>query len=187
MLKWIIGGLVAAAIGYAYYVANYVGAFKPVEIKQILGQTFYLLGKTHIGPYHKIVSSIESVESWAKSKNLDCAQTFGLYLDDPTNVEEARLQSFGGCVLTEEKFDDFKNKKSPDQIIPQDFELREFASTSFIQADFSGSPGIGPLKVYPKIQDYIQDHQLKSLGKVLERYTLIPGSPMTTTYFFSVE
>lgn len=177
MFKWIIGGIVAALIGYSSYLAVYLGAFRPVVIEEVSQKTFILLGSEHIGPYHKIVPVIEKVETWAKQNQVDCTETFGLYLDNPKDLDEARLRSFGGCLL----------RSAAPTNLPKEFEVREFSAEKFIQAKFEGSPGIGPLKVYPKVTDFMTEKNLKSAGQVLEVYKVISQKEMTTTYFFATE
>jgi AraC family transcriptional regulator len=55
-----------------------------------------------------------------------------------------------------------------------------------VQAVFDGSPGIGPIKIYPKAETYMKDHQLAMDGAVIEIYVIHSQKAMTTTYLFPI-
>jgi effector-binding domain-containing protein len=175
-MKWIVGGILAAIVGFVVYLTTYLGVYKTVQLSDGTAETMTLLGKEHVGPYHKIVPVIQEVEAWAKKNNIDCTRSFGLYLDDAENVEESRLKSFGGCVID--------GATLPPH--PEDFSVRMFSAPHFVKALFEGSPGIGPFKVYPKAAAYIQAKGFESLPSVLEIYIVHSEKAMTTTYYFPV-
>lgn len=201
MIKYVLSGLFVAIAVFVYRTASYVGAFKDVAITVSEEPAKNLVFKTHIGAYHKIVPVIESVEAWAREHKIDCRLSFGEYLDNPDIAEEDRLKSHGGCVVPE----------LPKEL-PKDFESKILPAQKFVKAVFDGSPGIGPLKVYPKVQSYAHEHNLKLKGTVLEVYeihdeihdqTMSENKPlepqkaeegaeklpvkMTTTYYFFLE
>lgn len=180
MIKWgVLTVFVTIAAGL-FYVANYTGYFRSVTIlESTSGGPFRLLYKDHLGPYHKIVPVIEEVETWAKSKGIDCSLSFGLYLDDPKDVEQVRLKSRGGCILA-------KGQPDPTEL-PEDFKLQTYPeeATDFVIAEFTGSPGIGPFKVYPAVLEHIQQKRLALQGwNVLEVYEIQGPTSMKTTYYF---
>lgn len=176
-MKWIVGGVLAAVLGFVVYLLLYLGAFRTVQISDGPVQAMTLIGKEHVGPYHKIVPVIQEVETWAKSVGLDCTRSFGLYLDNPEEVDEPRLKSFGGCVLADAKVPE----------LPEGFSVRVLSAPHFVKALFEGSPGIGPFKVYPKVQAYIRAKGFEPLPSVLEVYIVHSAKEMTTTYYFPVE
>lgn len=175
-MKYILVFIIAAIISFGVYLATYLGAFKGVAISQAAQGPFKIVYIEHLGPYHKINKEIEIVEKYFKSKGLTCGRTFGEYLDDPQTVEEARLRAKAGCIIETIPSD-----------LPADFKAGILAESNYVMAIFTGSPGIGPIKVYPKVNEFMQEHNLKQEGAVIEIYeihSITEKSAMTTTYLF---
>lgn len=166
-------------ISFGGYLSYYLGAFKSVEVQEEMRGPYIMLYKVHLGPYHKITAAIGEVEDWAKTQNIDCRLSFGRYFDKPTEQEEARLKSHGGCIVS----------KMPENI-PAQFQIQELPADKYVTAVFTGSPGIGPMKVYPKADEYMKAHNLASNGPVIEVYEIhdfAKNNAMTTTYLFPVK
>lgn len=177
MFRALLIAIPVALVLMIAHLATHLGAFKPVELSEQTGPALILLGVSHIGPYHKMNDQIKSVEDWAKSQNIDCRLSFGEYFDDPALVEEARLRSRGGCIVSE----------APNNI-PNNFEVQQYpADRRYILAVFTGSPAIGPYKVYNKVEEYRLEKRLKSAGSPIEVYEVHNEKEMTTTYYFPVE
>lgn len=174
-LRRIILGLVAAAALLVAYLFMHLGVSKPVLISLEKRGPYEFLFKNHLGAYHKIVGVIQDVEKWAAERNLSCPQTFGEYLDDPQGVDEDRLRSHGGCILK-------ARLDSP----PPDMQTQSRPERLYAVGRFEGSPAIGPLKVYPKIRQFLIEHRLTSASPVIEIYT-VNGSGMTTEYLFAID
>ena len=173
-ISYFVLPLLIALIAYAAHVLNYVGAFKPVLISEKNAGPFLMIYKDHSGPYHKIVPVIEEVEQWAKAHGLDCKLSFGEYLDNPDVTEEGRLRSHGGCLVSE-----FPTN------LPEGFKTQTIPEKNYVTAIFEGSPGIGPLKVYPKVFNYFEENRLKRSDSVIEVYEVRGSESMVTTYYFS--
>lgn len=187
MLKHTLYAFSLGFILFFLYLFQYTGAFKSVVVDQDERGPYTVIYKTHLGPYHKIVSTIEEVEKWAQANNLKCRLSFGEYFDDPRAVEEGRLNSRGGCLidpLVENEKNILEKLKST---LPQDFKIAEIEKTKAVVALFSGAPGIGPLKVYPKATDYIAEHRLTPKGSVIEIYEVFDKRSMQTTYIWPVK
>ncbi len=165
--------LILCLIGY---LAFYLGAFKPVVIDMGEFGPFHLVYKKHVGAYHKIVPVIEDVERWVKSQNEPCKLSFGEYFDDPKSVEQERLRSNGGCIVS-----------TPMAQLAPDIEQKDLAKQFFIRAQFDGSPAIGPYKVYLKANDLMAEKGLIPNGPVYEVYEILPDQKMKTVYYFSVK
>lgn len=176
-VRYLLLPLFFAIVIYVCYLFYYVGALKPVVISEKNSGPFVVLYKEHVGPYHKIVPVIEAVEKWAKENSLDCHLTFGLYLDNPGEIEEGRLRSRGGCLLSE----------APQIPVPQDFQIQTIENRDYVTAVFEGSPGIGPMKVYPKVADYFSERRLQQESPVMEVYEVHSEQAMTTTYYFPIK
>lgn len=183
MLKHLLFSVLLGIMALLGYVAWHVGYFKPVEVSLLEeARTFRLVGQIHEGPYHHIVGKIQEVETWAADNNISCSKSFGLYLDNPAEVEQERLRSFGGCLL-----ESSDKVIAPELLLPK-MEIHQWGGTQLVQAYFEGSPGIGPFKVYPKATQFMQGRQLTPASSVLEVYHILEdGKAMQTHYYFVVE
>jgi hypothetical protein len=165
--------VVAVLVGTLLY---RLGAFKPVTITEGIRGPSKVVYKHHVGAYHKIVPVIEEVEKWAKANGEPCLFAFGEYYDDPDKVAEDRLRSNGGCIVLKE----WKTG------LPDAFKYREIPNHWFVIAQFDGAPSIGPMKVYPKVQDYLDEHHFSQTGPTYELYQVLPNAQVHTTYLFPV-
>ena len=171
--------VVVASLSFGIFLANYLGAFKDVEITRAAHGPYKTVYLEHMGPYHKVNKVIEKVEKLMQTKGYVCGRTFGEYLDNPREVDEARLRARVGCLVETVPTD-----------LPEDYKSGEIAASNYVVAVFTGSPGIGPLKVYPRVNDYMAEHALKNSGPAVEIYeihSITEKNAMTTTYLFPVE
>ncbi len=175
MIKYFVAFSLFALLGFFITVAIYLGVFKEVEISEKALPPTALVYKMHIGPYHKINSAIMEVEKWAKENNITCLQTFGEYLSDPEEVDEANLRSHAGCVVEKE----IEN-------LPNKWASRTVQFFKSIEAVFKGSPAVGPFKVYPKVDEYAKEKKLELLSFVFEFYE-VHESDMRTRYIFPIK
>lgn len=175
MLKWVLGLLLAFVLAFAVRLISHLGIFRPVEIETGVRPAMGLLYKDHIGPYHKINSAISAVETWAKENKIDCSLTFGEYFDDPGAIEEVRLRSRGGCVLS----------AKPIQF-PSDFKYEDSPESRAVVAKFSGAPSIGPYRVYNNVTEYMTDARMTGNGPSREVYQILSDNQINTTYYFPI-
>lgn len=173
ILRQFLLAVVLVVITLGIWLANYLGAFKGVDISETERGPLKMIYKDHIGSYHKVVTEIEEVETWAKAHSIDCTESFGEYIDDANLVEEGRLRSRGGCLVKEFPTD-----------LPADIKTREVPLRKYVVATFDGSPGIGPMKVYPKAETYMRESHQTMDGAVIEVYVIHSEKAMTTTYLF---
>jgi AraC family transcriptional regulator len=179
MFKKLVFLLVSCLVVFIVTLFYRLGGHKSVSIERIENpQPIALLGHSHIGPYHKINTVITMVESWANQHNLPCLRSFGEYYDDPRTKDEARLRSFGGCVL--DGIESLSLSEKP----PEGFEIKTLPIGSYVVAKFEGSPSIGPMKVYPKVQKWLDEQGLIMDGSVIEMYTIKGDRDALTEYFF---
>lgn len=169
----VMGSLITGTV----YLLIRNGAFLPVQITVASKPGLILVGKTHIGPYHQVLSSIQEVETWAKAENLGCTTSFGEYIDDPNVVEVARLRSFVGCVL----------ERTPEVTLPEGFKVVTKEPGRYVESVFRGSPALGPYKVYGKAADFMKENQLTPRGAVIEQYRMEEDGSLTTLFWFPVQ
>ncbi len=187
MIKHTIFALAIGLLIFFLYLFQYTGAFKSVSVQIDQRGPYVVIYKKHVGAYHKIVSIIQEVEKWSKSQGLKCRLSFGEYFDDPGLVEEGRLHSRGGCIVDplveNEKVIIEKIRNS----VPKDFMVDIIPETKAVVALFSGAPGIGPLKVYPKAEKFIMENKLQKKDSVIEIYEIFDAKSMQTTYVWPVK
>jgi effector-binding domain-containing protein len=178
-MRLILFFMLVVVASFSGYLAHYLGAFKYVTVQTEDRGPYTMIYKVHNGPYHKITAAIGEVEDWAKTQGLDCRLSFGQYLDNPEQQEEARLRSHGGCIVSQKPAS-----------VPEQFQMQELPTRKYVTAVFEGSPGIGPMKVYPKAAEYMKEHNLTQDGAVIEIYEIhdfAKKNAMTTNYLFPVK
>ncbi|MFN3697984.1 MAG: hypothetical protein ACK4VO_11135 [Pseudobdellovibrio sp.] len=186
MIKHTIFAIAIGMLIFFLYLMQYTGAFKPITIGLDKRGPYTLIYKEHTGAYHKIVSEIEAVEKWARENKLKCRLSFGEYFDNPKAVEEGRLRSRGGCLIDPNNADESKIFDELKTKLPDGFKSDTFNETQAIVALFSGSPGIGPLKVYPKADSFSQENKIKRKGSVFEIYEIFDQTSMQTIYIWPI-
>lgn len=179
-MRFILGTIALIFISGIFWGSYNLGVFKPVLFTQEEVGPFYLVGKKHFGAYYEISPLITEIETWAQQNGISCLETFGLYTDDPAIVENERLRSFGGCLLTEVEWQKISTLK-----LPENFETTIFERKKFLVGKFDGSPWIGPYKVYSKANDIIASENQSEFFPVLEVYKT-DRITIQTTYFFPI-
>ena len=172
-IRYLIFGILGIIIAFAISLMNYLGVFKPVEFTESVKGPYQIISKDYVGPYHKIVSVIQEVESWAKKNGFDCIQSFGVYLNNPDATEEARLRSYGGCIVDHQPTD-----------LPEGFKYSVIPEQKYLMAKFEGSPAIGPFKVYSKAEKMLPQKSIPFQKGVMEIYIVKSEKEMTTYYLF---
>lgn len=173
MIKWILLAVASTAVSLSVYLYMHLGLAKPVDITTEDAGPFVFLFKEHMGAYHEIGKVITEVERWAIAQNQPCSKTFGEYLDDPSLVDQDRLRSLGGCIVP----------VKPEVPLPEGFSVKEMPRQQFVVARFSGSPAVGPFKVYPKVHSFFAEKRIKAPTSNLEIYT-VNGQQVNTEYLF---
>ena len=135
----------------------------------------FALYTPHLGEYHKVDRSISKVEDWAKANAIDCSLTFGEYMDHPKEVEAKKLRSNVGCLL-----------ETNDGLADHPFKTKFFDRRQVLLVDFTGSPAVGPLKVYPKVEKFIEANNLRLVHSPIEAYRKIEEGRYHITYIFSI-
>lgn len=175
-MRWAVLGTVALIAAIALGVYIYVGGYKPVVTEIADVGPMKVVYKENLGAYHKIMTVLNEVETWAKENGEACKLTFGEYLDNPKIVAEDRLRSNGGCVV----------EKTWNTGLPTGFIYREIPRRLYLTAVFEGAPSIGPLKVYPKADSIMQREGHKPNGAVIETYEILSPKAVETRYYFPI-
>lgn len=174
----ITAAIFAVIIGVMIY---RTGIYKDVTITPGQQGPYILVYKEHFGEYHKIVPTIESVEILMRESGLPCPLAFGRYLDDPDEVEHDRLRSHGGCAFSA-MTEQLNTIIKANGLFSESIEKREY-----VIASFNGSPSMGPIVVYPKIEDWFKKYGYKQSGPVIELYQTLEDKSVLTRYLFAYD
>lgn len=168
----------AILISILAFIVYRTGYFKPVSIASGDQGPFVLVYLEHKGPYHKIAPVIDDVEETFKENKQPCPMAFGRYLHDPDEVPHDRLRSHGGCLFPQ------LNEQIQKIAKDNDFTVETLEKKEYIVAHFEGSPSVGPLKVYPYVEDWLKKYGYQQVGPVIEIYQTLGPDSLHTRYLF---
>lgn len=177
-MKYLVGGLVVLLVALIIMVSFYLGAFKTVTFAEKQFPPLNVVYKEYQGPYHKIVPTLEEVAALVRTRGESCERSFGEFLDNPKEVDEDRLRSRVGC-LVEQPLDE----------LPAGYKSAKIDYPSYLVAVFTGSPAIGPFKVYPKAEALLAQRPGISAGPPIEIYRILnaENNEMETNYLFPLK
>lgn len=168
-------------LAIAIFIVYRTGYLKPVTIASGDQGPFVFVYQEHQGAYHKIAPVIDKVEALFKNSNSPCPLAFGRFLHDPKTVPQDRLESHGGCAFT---------TLTPEiQSLAQanDLKIEEIGKREYLVAHFEGSPSVGPLKVYPHVEDWMSKYGYKIKNPVIEIYQTTGEDSLHTRYLFQYD
>jgi AraC family transcriptional regulator len=178
VVKKAIFTTLAAIIAFSIYIYFRLGMNKEVALEAKEAGPFKVLYLKHTGPYFKIAEKIDYVEKWAKANGVACEKTFGQYIDDPKVVDEDRLQSQGGCIISELP----KGVSAQEEMI-----LGELPKRKYLIGSFNGAPSVGPYTVYPKAFDWMKANTTALDGAIIEIYNVVNEKEVLTEYLFPIK
>ena len=146
----------AIAIVSLIVLARY-GLFYSVSISEKDVGPYLLVYKTHVGDYKSVGPIIGELYSDLKnSYSIEATKGFGLYYDNPQQVDKAKLRSIAGCIVEGKSVEDLKK-------ISNKYGVKEYPSSKSVVAEFpykgKMSILIGVFKIYPKLASYIKEHK----------------------------
>ncbi len=152
-MKKVIGVLVVI-IAIIILALSYYGLFAKIEIGNKETGPFWLVYEKHIGDYSKTGAIMDKVfNELLNDESIKTTRGFGLYYDNPKNVEEEKLRSIVGCIL-----EDSDEDKVP--FLEKRYNVKKFPQSDSIVAQFPFkgmlSILVGVFKVYPKLGEYIE-------------------------------
>lgn len=161
-----IAAVILIAIGfYAYY-----GGFKKItfDIIEQGGET--LVYEDLIGDYRQAGEVSDRVYySLLNNHNIETYKGFGIYYDNPREVEKSKLRSKVGCILEEKDYDKISELEKSFNI--KTYPYKKYLVTEFpYKGNFSIFTGI--MRVYPAIHKYIKNNDLKIDGHIMEIYDI---------------
>ncbi|MGQ1889982.1 GyrI-like domain-containing protein [Thermophagus sp. OGC60D27] len=92
---------------------------------------------------------------------------FGIYYDNPKEVEKNKLRSEIGCIVEQKDISKLSQLKG-------EFKTKTYPRKSYIVAEFPFkgklSVILGIMKVYPSIEKFVKDKGYNNVGAVMEIY-----------------
>jgi hypothetical protein len=133
------------------------GLFYSVSISEKNVGPYLLVYKTHIGDYKSVGPIIGELYYDLKNNySIETTKGFGLYYDNPQEVDKAKLRSIVGCIVEGRSVEDLKK-------VGNKYGVKEYLSSKSVVAEFpyigKMSIIIGIFKVYPKLTAYIKEHK----------------------------
>lgn len=167
--KIILYVLVSLAIIIIMIYANYSG-FSNVsfQVREAGGET--LLYRELSGPYNQTGNAISKIKYDLKTNfNIEPTKDFGIYFDNPREVEKSKLRSEAGCILEH-------SDTSRVFWLKAKFKIRVLPVKEYITAEFpykgKMSVMIGLMKVYPALMKYVKANKFAETGPIMEIYDL---------------
>ena len=188
-MKAIFLGVILFLVGSVIWGLLNLGVFKSVSFQTSpdnVTTRYELLAVSKNGAYHEINDTLIALEKWAAEKQINCNETFGLFYDNPDVVEQQRLRADVGCVIPTEDVAKLNEiNLSTEKILEKDSLKRlTVTSSKVLIANFSGSPWLGPYKVYGQAQQRFHDMGAAFQFPVLEIYKTKEAVPHTEYVFF---
>lgn len=143
------------------------GLFSPVKITEQNIGPYLLVYEKHIGDYKNVGPVMDKIYYDLKDKyDIETTKGFGLYYDNPREVDAEKLRSIIGCIVEEKEENDLKNLISK-------YGIKSYPASKSVVAEFpyhgKVSIMLGIFKVYPKLSKYINENRHPSTP-VMEIY-----------------
>jgi hypothetical protein len=145
------------------------GLFASVNVSEKVVGPYLLIYKKHIGDYKNVGPVMDEMYRDLKNNySMETTKGFGLYYDDPRQVDKAQLRSIVGCIVEGKTREDLSKVSSK-------CDVREYPSSKSVVAEFPYkgkiSIFIGIMKVYPVLGTYIKEHQYNQTP-IMELYDM---------------
>ncbi len=138
------------------YLSRY-GLFASVHITEKSIGPYLLVYEKHVGDYKNVGPIMDKLYYDLKDNySIETTKGFGLYYDNPQEVDKDKLRSIVGCIVESKSINELN-------ILGNKYGVKEFPSSESVVAElpFKGKISIilGLFKVYPKLSKYINEHK----------------------------
>lgn len=146
---------------------SYCGLFTKIEIKEKEAGGYMLVYEEFKGDYKNSSKIMDKVYySLINDYNIETTNGFGIYYDNPKEVDKDDLRSDLGCIITEKDYDNVEE-------IKKNFLVKEWPKKKciYVEFPFKGfmSVILGIKKVYPRINEYVKDKSYQG-APIMEIY-----------------
>lgn len=153
-------------------VYGYYGGFSSVNITTSIQGGETVIYKDVTGDYSQTpVITDEIYHALLNEYNIETTKGFGVFYDNPQNVEKSQLRSKVGCILDSE-LDSLNLSK-----LSGKYQIMVLPKANYIVTELPMrgmlSVMIGIFKVYPKINNYIEENNIQEDGPITEIYDVL--------------
>lgn len=162
-LMIILAILVLLAILFIYY-----GGFNKVSCRIETQGGEKLVYKQMTGDYANSAKLMDEIyHSLLNDYNIETYKGFGIYYDNPKEVEKSKLRSEIGCIVED------KDSSKLTQIT-EGLSIKTFPERKYIVAEFPSKGKLsilfGLMKVYPAIEKFVEENGCLKEGPIMEIY-----------------
>lgn len=154
--------LIAGVIGGLFY----FGILGDIVVKEQEAGPFKVVYETHLGDYAEAGAIHDGIYSSLVEDGINTTKGFGIYYDNPKEVEKSKLRSEVGVIIEEADYSRALELK-------EKYNIKDIPKSSYAIATFpyrnKYSIMIGVFKVYPKLNAYLEEKGY-SLGPAMEVY-----------------
>ncbi len=166
---WIIGIGIICILLVAVLILFKYGLFASVKISEKPAGPYLLVYKKHIGEYENVGKVMDALYYDLKDNyTIQTTKGFGLYYDNPKEVEKEKLRSIVGCIVEEKTEEEI-------QRLSQNYNVKLFPETKSVVTEFPYkgviSIYLGIFRVYPKINKFIDSHNYPRIP-IMEIYDI---------------
>ena len=175
--------IVFIVLGILTLVIGIFGGFYKVKIQMVNTGGETLVYENVTGAYNQTAKISNKVYyDLLNNFNIETTKGFGIYYDNPKNIEQSKLRSEVGCIV--EDIDDNTLVK-----IKEHFKVKILPIENYLVVEFPfrGFPSImiGMIKVYPKLNKYIHENNLED-GPIMEIYD-VPNKKIIYRKFLNLK
>lgn len=127
--------------------AWYMGAFSSVNITTDEKGPYYIVYLEHSGPYYQIQNKIVKVEKYLVDNNIQYLHSVGIYFDNPAEVAESELKSFGGFLVKDSV------------VVNEPYKFLKIDRRQVVVASIEALPMIAPFKIYPAFNEWLGNNK----------------------------
>ncbi|MCW8965157.1 MAG: GyrI-like domain-containing protein [Candidatus Pacearchaeota archaeon] len=149
-----------------FLVLYYLGVISQIKIAEENSGPFKVIYKNYIGDYGDISNIHTEISEALKSNGINTTKSFGIYYDNPDEVEKSQLRSEVGFILNDEEYDELKSIQ-----IDYNLKIIPISKNIVIHFPYRGKISIliATFKVYPKLNNYIEEKGYTS-SPIMEIY-----------------
>lgn len=148
--------ILLAGMGAAYL--GYMGAFNALTIEEKMIGPYQLVYENHVGNYKDTGKVHDKVYTSLKQDGIETYKGFGIYFDDPNQVDPEKCRSRIGVILEKKDYNKLWKAR-------QKFKTTWYAKKKCMVVEFpiknSLSYIIGVMKAYPVLMKYAADKKYK--------------------------
>ena len=151
-------GVTAGLLAFTLAGSWWLGAFNAVELSREPRGPYRIAYLPHRGAYTGVVDKILEVQERLADAADQLGPACGIYYDNPAEVPEEQLRSKGGVLIT------------GDVSVDPSLLIEEIPQRDVLVARFDGHPSLAPVKVYPRMAEWMEEHGVEPAGPAVEFY-----------------